>query len=95
MLSKQEVQHIAYLARISLNDQELEKYRQELSAILDYITKLQEVNIEGVEPMSHSVDLENIMRKDEAFPENPDRINKMIEQAPQKERGYVKVKAVL
>ena len=80
MLSKQEVQHIAKLARLGLTEKEIGKFQKELSATLDYIEKLKEVDIEGVEPTSHSVLLENVTRKDEVFKFD----KKLIE-------GYLKV----
>ena len=95
MLSKQEVQHIAKLARLGLSDEELEKYRRDLSSILDYAVKLQEVNVDGVEPTSHSISMKNVMRNDEEQKEDADRVNKMMDQVPQKEKGFVKVRAVL
>ena len=50
MLSKEEVNHIAKLARLSLNKEETDKLQAELSSILDYIEKLKEVDVDGVEP---------------------------------------------
>lgn len=52
MLSKQEVKHIAKLARLGLTEKEAEKYRQELSKILDYIEKLKEADVADAESMS-------------------------------------------
>lgn len=84
MLSIEEVKHIAKLARLGLIEKEVEKYRKDLSDILGYIEKLKEVDIEGVEPTSHSILLENITRKDEAFKFE----KKLIE-------GHLKVKSVI
>jgi len=84
MLTKEEVKHIAKLARLGLTEKEVEKYQKELSAILDYIGKLKEADVSGVEPTSHSVLLENVTRKDEVFQFN----KKLIE-------GYLKVKSIL
>jgi len=83
MLSKEEVKHIAKLARLGLTDAEIEKFQKELSAILDYVEKLKEVDISGVEPTSHSVLVENIMRKDEVL-----KFNKKLME------GYLKVKSI-
>lgn len=95
MLSKQQVQHIAKLARLGLGTKELERYRKELSSILDYIEKLKEVDVADVSPMTHSVVIKNVMREDKAEKELPERINKLIEAAPQREKGYVRTKAIL
>jgi aspartyl-tRNA(Asn)/glutamyl-tRNA(Gln) amidotransferase subunit C len=83
MLTKNEVQHIVKLARLGLTEQEIAKYQKDLSAILDYIEKLKEVDIREVEPTSHSVLLENVKREDRAFKFN----NKLVE-------GYLKVKSI-
>lgn len=93
MISRQEVQHIAKLARLGLTEKETEKYQKELSSILDYIEKLKEVDTSGVKPTSHSILIENVMRKDE----NQDsRISqKLMELAPETKNGHLKVKSIL
>jgi len=65
MISKEEVKHIAKLARLGLTEKEIRKFQEGLSSILDYIEKLKEVDISKVEPTSHSIKVENIMRGDE------------------------------
>ncbi|MDI6603013.1 MAG: Asp-tRNA(Asn)/Glu-tRNA(Gln) amidotransferase subunit GatC [Patescibacteria group bacterium] len=55
MISKEEVQHIAKLARLGLTEKEVKKFQKELSSILDYIEKLKEVDISKIEPTSHSI----------------------------------------
>lgn len=93
MLTREEVEHIAKLARLGLTAQEIEKFRKELSAILDYIGKLKEADISGVEPTSHSVLVENITRKDEV--QNPkSKIQNLIDLMPETKDGYLKVKSV-
>jgi len=71
MISREEVQHVARLARLSLTDEELERMREQLDAILAYIDKLRELDVEGVEPTSHAVPLVNVMRDDEVTPALP------------------------
>ena len=68
MLSREEVQHVARLARLHLSDEELERMREQLDAILAYIDKLKELDVEGVEPTSHAVPLVDVMRDDELAP---------------------------
>ncbi len=94
MISKEEVQHIVKLARLGLTDEEITKMQKELSAILDYIEKLKEVDIEGVEPTSHSLKIENVMREDKIQNANREAVNKMIGQVPETKDGFVKVKSV-
>ena len=71
MISREEVQHVARLARLSLTDEELERMREQLDAILAYIDKLRELDVEGVEPTSHAVPLVNVMRDDDITPVLP------------------------
>ena len=68
MISREEVQHVARLARLALTDEELERMREQLDAILAYIDKLRELDVEGVEPTSHAVPLVNVMRDDDIAP---------------------------
>ena len=94
MISKDEVKHIVKLARLSLSEKEIEKMQKELSAILDYVEKLKEVDIPNVEPFS--MKLKNIFRKDSAQSQKPmAKSQKLIEMAPQKKENYIKVKSVL
>lgn len=68
MITREEVQHVARLSRLHLTDEELERMRQQLDAILAYIDKLRELDVEGVEPTAHAVPLVNVMRDDELTP---------------------------
>ena len=68
MIEREDVEHVARLARLALTDDEVERMRQQLDAILAYIDKLRELDVEGVEPTSHAVPLVNVMRDDEAGP---------------------------
>lgn len=93
MLSKNEVKHIAGLARIGMGEKELEKYSKDLSSILDWIEQLKGVNIEGVEPIAHITGMENVSRKDEADDfENKKAIVKLF---PEEKDNYDKVKSIL
>ena len=91
MLSKKEVQHIAELARLGITDKEAEKFRKELSSILDYVEKLKKADVASAEPTSHPLDVENVMRKDEAKKEK----NNLLDLAPQTKNNCVKVKSIL
>jgi len=95
MISKEEVKHIAKLARLELGSKEVEKFRKELSEILDYVKKLNEVNIEKVKPTTHPLGIENIFREDKAAPQPVEMSNDLIEAAPEKKERYIRVKAVL
>jgi aspartyl-tRNA(Asn)/glutamyl-tRNA(Gln) amidotransferase subunit C len=67
-ISREEVRHVARLARLELSEAEVERMRQELDGILSYIDKLRVLDTEGVEPTSHAVPLVNVMREDEPQP---------------------------
>lgn len=60
----EEVRKVASLARLSLTEEELATYGEQLTRILGYVKVLDEVDIEGVEPMPHAVDLQNVFRAD-------------------------------
>ena len=94
MISKEETQHIAQLARLGLGEQEIAKYQKDLSAILDYIDKLKEVDVEGVAPFTHSIDLTNVLRQDASIERNLAEIEKLQTAFPQEKDGYLKVKAI-
>lgn len=93
MISKEQVQHIAKLARIELTDQEVEKFQKDLSGILDYFDILKSADTLKVEPMTHSVRLQNVAREDEAR-KPTSHVPELLEMAPEKEKGYVKVPEV-
>lgn len=95
MLTKQEVQHIAKLARLGLIPKEIERMRGELSSILDYIDQLKKVNISNIRPTSRSVFIENVTREDEVRSTKYEVRRRIIEQTPEMEKGFVKVKSIL
>jgi aspartyl-tRNA(Asn)/glutamyl-tRNA(Gln) amidotransferase subunit C len=95
MISKKEVEKVAKLARLGLTEQEIKKMQKELSLILDYIEKLKEVDVSNIEPTTHSVRVENVMRKDEIREEKLGREKTLVEMAPEKKERYVKVKPIL
>ena len=80
MISRQDVEHVARLARLELSDAELERMREQLNAILGYIDKLRELDVTNVEPTSHAVPLVNVMREDEVVPCLPQ--DQMLANAP-------------
>ncbi len=94
MLTQEEVQHIAKLARLGLTEKEVEKFQKDLSSILDYFEKLKEVDISKIEPTSHSLKVENVMRNDEVQSTNPEVRKKIMDLAPETKEEYLKVKSV-
>ena len=95
MISKEEVNHISKLARLGLNDKELDKLKGELSKVLDYIDKLKEVNVDGIEATSHSVLIENITRGDQVDENSKMHNETFLELVPEEQKGYLKVKSIL
>ncbi len=95
MITKRDVQHVAKLARLGLTEREAKKFQKELSKILDFIERLKEVDILKVEPTSHSIKVENIMREDRVKIEGLEVRKKLVEMAPEEKGGYVRVKAIL
>ena len=92
-LSSEEVRHLALLVRLGLGDEEIDRFREQLSNILENFEVLQEVDTESVPPTSHSIALKNVLREDEPAPSLPS--NEVLANAPSREEEYFKVRAVL
>jgi aspartyl-tRNA(Asn)/glutamyl-tRNA(Gln) amidotransferase subunit C len=71
MLDRAQVLHVARLARLQLSDEEVERMASELSKVLDHIEKIRELDLDGVPPTSHVVDVVNALRADEPRPSLP------------------------
>jgi aspartyl-tRNA(Asn)/glutamyl-tRNA(Gln) amidotransferase subunit C len=80
MIEREQVLHVARLARLRLTDEEVDRMTGELSTILDHIEKLSELDLDDVEPTSHVVELENVLRPDEPRPSLPREV--ALDQAP-------------
>jgi len=92
-LTDEEVRHIALLARLGISDAEVEKFRIQLSDILENFDILSQADTEGLAPTSQSVVLENVYRPDEAGPSLP--VSEVLANAPDQEDNSFKVNAVL
>jgi len=92
-LSKETVQYVADLSRISLEPQELEKFSLQLQAILDFIDQLKEPDTAGVEPTSHILPVSNVFRDDVPSPCLP--VEKTLANAPEKEGNFFVVPKVI
>ena len=93
MIDEKQVQHVAQLARLKLSEQELKCFSGQLSKILDYINQLNEVDTSSVEPMSHPLDLKNVLREDEVKPSLSR--DETLDNAPQRRGGFFLVPPVL
>ena len=80
MIDRDEVVHVARLARLALREDELEPMARELSAVLDHIATISELDLSGVAPTSHVVELTGALRPDEPRPSLPREL--VLEQAP-------------
>jgi aspartyl-tRNA(Asn)/glutamyl-tRNA(Gln) amidotransferase subunit C len=95
MINKKEIERIAKLARLKLKEEEIEGFSKDLSSIIDYVDMLNEVDVDGIEPLSHIHDVKNVMREDIRANQPQEVIDKLIELAPDKESDSVKVKSIL
>jgi len=71
MIDREQVLHVAKLARLRLSEPELETMTGELSGILEHVDRIGKLDLEGVEPTSHVVELENVLRADVPRPSLP------------------------
>ena len=92
-LSHEDVLNIARLARVGLTGDEVERFREQLSYLLEHFEVLQQVDTTDVPPTAHSIVLQTVVRDDEVLDSLPP--DQILANAPQKEAGFFKVKAVL
>ncbi|MDA8098238.1 MAG: Asp-tRNA(Asn)/Glu-tRNA(Gln) amidotransferase subunit GatC [Nitrospiraceae bacterium] len=92
-ISQQEVEHVAKLARLELSDQEKAKLTDQLSNILTYVEKLNELDTKGVEPTAHVLDMKNVMRDDAVEPSLSQE--RALANAPEKAAGHYKVPKII
>lgn len=91
-LTSDDVRHVADLARLHLTDEEVRLYTQQLSAILDYAERLQEVDTSGVPPTPYVLPLQNVMAEDIPQPSLPNEV--ALANAPDKANGFFHVRTV-
>ena len=89
MLSRDQVLHVARLARLELSEEEVERFGDELSKVLDYIGTIGELDLDQVPPTSHVVAVENVLREDEPRPSLP--AEAALESAPDPAPGGFRV----
>ncbi|NOX58490.1 MAG: Asp-tRNA(Asn)/Glu-tRNA(Gln) amidotransferase subunit GatC [Planctomycetes bacterium] len=92
-LTETEVRHIAKLSRLQLSDEEIAVMAVELSAIVGYVDQLGEVNVDGIVPTAHAVDVQNVFRADEI--RDSIGTKTALSNAPVSEDPYFKVPKVL
>jgi aspartyl-tRNA(Asn)/glutamyl-tRNA(Gln) amidotransferase subunit C len=89
MIDREQVLHVARLARLRLSDEEVERMSGELSSVLDHIEKIEELDLDDVEPTSHVVEIENVLRADEPRPSWPRE--RVLAEAPDAADGGFRV----
>jgi aspartyl-tRNA(Asn)/glutamyl-tRNA(Gln) amidotransferase subunit C len=92
-VSREEVLHIARLARVNLAEEEITRLSEQLSKLLETFEVLQQVDTEGVPPTAQSVSLQSVMRDDEVAPSLPP--DDILANAPRREGDCFRVRAVL
>jgi aspartyl-tRNA(Asn)/glutamyl-tRNA(Gln) amidotransferase subunit C len=92
-IDRKTVDHVALLARLALSEDERERVRDQLSVILEHINVIGEADTSQVSATAHILPLENVMVPDESRPS--DETETMLANAPAREEGYFRVRAVL
>jgi len=92
-ISKKQVEHVAWLARIELTEDEKEAFTKQLNEILDYFKKIDEIDTSNIKPTFHVLDLVNVLRDDKIEPS----LSKedALKNAPQKEDSFIKAPKIL
>jgi aspartyl-tRNA(Asn)/glutamyl-tRNA(Gln) amidotransferase subunit C len=92
-LSREQVNHIANLARLALTEQEIALYQEQLSAVLEYAERLQALDTDAIPPTASVLPVRNVMRADEPRPAMGR--DDVLANAPQTEQGCFRVQAIL
>jgi len=89
VIDREQVLHVARLARLELSEDEVERMAGELSSILEHVERISQLDLDGVEPTTHVVELENVLRPDEPRPSLPRE--RALEPAPDPAEGAFRV----
>lgn len=92
-ISKEEVKHVAHLARLALTEEDIQKFTQQLDAMITYAEQLNELDTENVEPTSHVLNMKNVMREDISEKGLP--VEEVLKNAPEHEDGQIKVPSII
>ena len=92
-ITKDEVLHVADLARLDLDEASIDKFAGQIGNVLEYVAKLNEVDTEGIRPTSHAISITNVFREDQQ--RQPLDREKALENAPEKENGNFVVPKVV
>ena len=92
-ITKQEVEHVALLARLKFSEAEKERFTTQLNSILEYMDTLKELDTTQVEPTFHAVTRENVFREDRVLSSNPQDVS--LSNAPDGDRGFFRVPKII
>lgn len=92
-ITKAEVEHVARLARLDLDEDAKERMRSQLDSILTYIDQLGELDTERVPPTSHAIPMVNVMREDEVRPSSP--LEAMLANAPERDGDLFRIPKII
>ncbi|HHV62329.1 MAG TPA: Asp-tRNA(Asn)/Glu-tRNA(Gln) amidotransferase subunit GatC [Firmicutes bacterium] len=92
-ITKQDVEHVAALARLELGEEEKESLTEQLGKILEYADKLKELDTEGVPPTAHPLPIKNVFREDRVRPSLP--VEDALANAPEREGSFFKVPRIM
>ncbi len=92
-ISKEEVEHVALLARLRFDESEKERMTTQLNSILDYMDQLKELDTAQVEPTFHAVARRNVYREDVVLPSFPQ--DRALSNAPDGDRGFFRVPKII
>lgn len=93
IITRQQVEHVAQLARLELTEEEKEVYTSQLNSILEYVKVLDELDTSQVQPMAHVLPIHNVFRPDESRP-SIDK-EEALENAPDRQGGFFKVPRIV
>lgn len=92
-ITPEQVRHVAKLARLALEESELDRFRRQLEPVLDYVAQIGQVDVSRVEPMAHVLPLSNVLRNDEVQPALP--LEAVLQNAPEADGPFFKVPKVI
>ena len=92
-ISRQEVEHVAQLARLALPEQELRRVSTELNRILEHFSRLQQIATDGIEPTSHAIPMTNVFREDQVGQSLP--TDDVVANAPERSDEFFKVPRIV
>lgn len=92
-IKRDEVKDVAYLSRLEMTEDELDKFSTQLSRILEYASMLDQLDLSTVEPTSHAVPLKNVFREDEVKPSFP--VSEILANAPDPRGNYFCVPKII